>query len=321
MSSLKNCRVLVTGGGGFLGSYLVRALAYEGAEVGSLVRSTRSNFAPFSLAGVRFLDCDITNPSATRRVVEDFGPEILYHFAAHPDGAESHEQASAAVNVNLNGTLNLLEAFSRAGGRMFVYGDSSKVYGNGPLPHREDNPIQPTSSYAVAKAAGWEMCRLYGRLHGFDVLSFRPTMIYGPGQAFNLISFVVERVLEGKSEIPLMGGSQTRDPLYVTDAIDAFLAAAREELGAGGRVINIGGGLEISVHQLAQEVVRMMDSRARIVIQARQARPTEIWRSYCDNREAEDILGWRPRTPLQEGLRSTIQFLTETKPGLVSVSS
>ncbi len=321
MSSIRNSRVLVTGGGGFLGSHMVRALTEEGAIVASLVRSSSSRLAPPSLAGVRFLGCDITDPGATMRAVEDFGPEILYHFAAHPDGAESHAQASAAVDVNLNGTVNLLEAFSRCGGRLFVYGDSSKVYGNGPLPHREENPIQPTSSYAVAKAAGWEMCRLYERLHDFDVVSFRPTMIYGPGQTFNLISFVVESVLEDKSEIPLMGGSQTRDPLYITDAINAFLSLAREERAAAGRVINIGGGRELTVHQLAREVVRMMGANTKLVIQPREARPTEIWRSYCDNREAEDILGWRPQVSLQDGLRLTIQFLTETKRRLVSVYS
>jgi nucleoside-diphosphate-sugar epimerase len=136
-----------------------------------------------------------------------------------------------------------------------------------------------------------------------------------------LISFVVDRVLEGKGEIPLMGGSQTRDPLYITDAIDAFLAAARGGLDGAGRVINIGGGREISVHQLAQEVVRMMGANVKIVIQSRQARPTEIWRSYCDNREAGEVLGWQPRTSLEDGLRSTIRFLTETKQRLVSVSS
>jgi len=250
--------------------------------------------------------CDIRDPQAVARVMRELAPEILYHFAAHPDGDESHAQADAAIRVNLLGTLNLLEAFAAHQGRLFLYGDSSKVYGNGSVPYRESQPPAPTSSYAIAKGAAWDLCLLYSKLHGFAVTSLRPTMIYGPGQGRNIIGFVVESVLEGRREIPLLGGNQTRDPLFIDDAVDAFGAAVRVGPRISGRVVSLGGGCETTVHDLARRVVELMGADTKIVIQAREARPTEIWRSYCDNEEAKALLGWLPAVSLDEGIRRTV---------------
>lgn len=306
--SFEGRRVMVTGATGFIGSRMVEALVDEGAKVIAIGRKVASarNLWP---AGVYSYSLDICDGRAVSRVIRDVEPEILYHFAAHPDGAESYAQACASVSVNLLGTTNLLDAFASSGGKLFLFGDSTKVYGNGAVPHREDSSPEPTSSYAIAKSAAWQMCRLYGNLHDVAVASVRPTMIYGPGQGRNVISFVVETLLRGQREIPLLGGSQTRDPLFIEDAIAAFLQAGRLGPRLSGRVINIGGGEEISVHDLARRLVDLVGVDAKIVIQSAKARPTEIWRSYCDNEEARVTLDWSPTVSLDEGLQRTLDSM------------
>jgi nucleoside-diphosphate-sugar epimerase len=146
-----------------------------------------------------------------------------------------------------------------------------------------------------------------------QVVSIRPTMIYGPSQSFNLISFVVDCVLDGKREVILDGGTQTRDPLYVDDAVSAFVSAAIFGPQLSRRIVNIGGGNERSVTQLAQLVLELMNANLEVVEAPGRTRPTEMQRSYCDNRESREMLGWEPQVSLREGLSRTIDFLTESR--------
>ncbi|HEY7617800.1 MAG TPA: NAD-dependent epimerase/dehydratase family protein, partial [Terriglobales bacterium] len=169
-------RVLVTGGSGFLGSHLVEHLVREGATVAALARTEGKLAAITPPPDYLFLRCDLTDEEQARRAIEGFAPQILYHFASHPDGRESFEQANAAIRGNLLATLNALEAFRRCGGQLFVYGDSCKVYGDCQVPYRASMPLKPTSSYAISKAAGWQLCELYRRQYGLACVSVRPTL-------------------------------------------------------------------------------------------------------------------------------------------------
>jgi nucleoside-diphosphate-sugar epimerase len=146
-------------------------------------------------------------------------------------------------------------------------------------------------------------------------------MIYGPRQSFNLISFVVDCVLEGKSEVVLDGGSQTRDPLYVDDAVAAYLSAAALGPDLSRRVVNIGGGNERSVIELAELVLELMEADLEVVEAPGRTRPTEMKRSYCDNNESRQMLGWEPRVSLREGLTRTIQYLVESRSRALHLTS
>ncbi len=223
-------------------------------------------------------------------------------LSAHPDGEESHAQAQQSIQTNVTGTLNALEGFCTCSGELYLYGDSVKVYGNCDVPYREDAPTRPNSSYAVAKLAGWQLCELYSRVRGVTAAAIRPTLVYGPGQRFNVVSFVVNSVLDGRLEIPLSGGTQTRDPLYIDDAVSAYVAAIRRGRTVAGRRIVIGGGAECTVQSLGETVVRLMKGNQKVMSVAQAARPTEIWRSFADNLEAGQILGWKPEVSLEEGL-------------------
>lgn len=302
-------RILVIGGSGFIGSLLVDRLVALGAEVCVMAR-TEGLLSPASRhARLRFVRGDILDAVRTIGTIREFAPDVLVQLSAHPDGDENHTQALQAVQTNVTGTLNALEGFCQARGELYIYGDSVKVYGNGEVPYREDGHPRPTSSYAVAKLAGWQLCELYARVHGVAVAAIRPTLVYGPRQRFNVISLVVNSVLDGRLEIPLAGGQQTRDPLFVDDAIAAYVAAIRSGRAIDGRRIVIGGGRELSVQDLAETIVRLMRGNQRVVAVSRAARPTEIWRSYSDNVEAGRILGWSPAVGLEAGLARTIEWI------------
>jgi nucleoside-diphosphate-sugar epimerase len=309
VNSVTGKRVLVTGASGFIGSHLVERLVRDGAIVSALSR-TEGQLA--ELAGrlsVEFFACDLAQTEQTRRLLESCSPSIVYHFAAYPDGQETFERFRNNITANIESTVNLLEAFKSAGGKTFVFGDSTKAYGDSPAPYTSHTPLQPLSSYAIAKAAGWQFCELYRRLYGTNVVSVRPTMIYGPRQNYNLITYVVQAVLKGQSEIPLMGGLQTRDPLYIDDALEAFVAIGQSSDHLSGRVVNLAGGDERPIVDIARMVVELMGSTARIVPRADQARPTDTTRSSCDNGEAKMLLNWEPGTSLRDGLQRTIRSL------------
>jgi UDP-glucose 4-epimerase len=302
--------IVVTGVGGFLGSRLVERLLKEGASVlgldlteGKLGGIDKNNEFAFTI-------CDLGEIDQTSDVITSFSPRILYHFACHPDGPEDFKQIRSSIYRNLLLTTNVLEAFSKCEQpELFIYGDSCKVYGDSEVPYHHSMPAIPLSSYAIGKSAGWHYCELYDRIYSLKSVSVRPILIYGPFQAFNLITYVVESVLNQKKSIQLDGGDQTRDPLYVEDAISAYVAVAKKREKVAGHIINIGGGYEITVHKLAELIVDMMGSDTPVVSNMARKRPTETKRNYCDNEEAKRILGWQPWTDLRTGLNKTIQYL------------
>lgn len=304
MHSLSGRRVAVIGGTGFIGSHLTERLVTEGAEVLAVARSAAHLS---SLAAVRN-DCtiavaDICDAEAMIRMMRRFRPVAVFHLASHPDAGESFGHLAEGMRINGLGLINTLQAAVAAGTELFVYGASAKDYGNTQVPYRASQSAAPVCSYAIVKSAGWQLCQLVSSFAGLKTVALRPTFVYGPRQGRNVITHVHECVTAGRP-VRLMGGDQTRDPLYIDDAVNAFVAAASSPQ-ACGHAIPIGGGQELSVRALCETAIAAFGASVPVVTGAEPPRMTEIWRSSSDNADALRLLGWRPRVSLAEGLART----------------
>lgn len=307
--SLNGKRVLVTGGAGFIGSRLVARLAKEQAEVLAVDSVSRGLPPADGQFDWQFRQLDLGDAAAVADCFSDFLPQVVYHLASAPDQEENFPQLLKSIYSNQLLTIHTLEAFRKFPGELFVFADSAKVYGNSGVPHEGARELDPRSSYAIGKCASWQYCLYYQRLYGMNVVALRPTLTYGPGQPRNLMTVVVESVLEQQPILPLAGGHQTRDPLYVDDAVSAYVIAGQRGAQLAGRAFNVGGGREISVFDLVSLIVRLMDGKTVPQAQPAAIRPTESLRSFCDNSEAHHWLGWKPQVELQTGLRRTIDHL------------
>jgi UDP-glucose 4-epimerase len=303
-------RVLVTGASGFLGSHLAKRLSQRGAIIGAVHRQPLPSWLQED-PQVYSYQIDLTEGSeAINTLFENFCPDLIYHFAAMPDGAENEQSMSERLDINLISTFHLLQAATRRPVQGFILGDSCKVFGNGSFPHREHSPTEPETSYAVSKLAAWHYCKVFEKSFNIPVAALRPTLIYGPGQAFNLFTYLHNNLAAGNGEINLDGGQQTRDPLFIDDAISAYIKVAEQINDISGRTIPIGGGEEHSVAELAELFIQTSGIPATIHCNQEKIRPGEILRSFCDNAEALQALSWKPKTSIKEGFKQTHQFLS-----------
>ena len=308
-ATLGGRRVAVVGGTGFIGSHLVERLVAESADVLAVARSaTRIAHLALVRQECAVALADICSPAELEHAFRLFRPQVVYHLAAHPDGNESLAHVADCVRANGVGLVNVLHASVAAGADVFIYGDSAKDYGNSSVPYRAAQDARPICSYAIVKAAGWQLCTLVSSFTPLQVVALRPTFVYGPRQGRNVITHVRECIAAGRV-IRLMGGAQTRDPLYIDDAVDALVAAALSPR-AWGHAIPIGGGQELQVSSLCEAVVGALGARVTVASDAQEPRPTEIWRSSSDNADAYRLLGWQPRVTLSEGLQRTIAWWT-----------
>jgi UDP-glucose 4-epimerase len=294
-------RMAVVGATGFIGSHLTDFLVRGGAKVLAVARSrTRLANIESVATDCLFRECDILGGDSLAGILKEFRPEAVFHLAGDVDAEEDFAQMVRSVEANTIGTVRVLEASARAGAGVLVYADSCKVYGNGPVPYRLAQPEAPVCSYAIAKSAGWQLCRLVSQATGMAVCGLRSTSVYGPRQNPNLITHVRDCVRRGVP-VRLLGGSQTRDLLFVDDAVRAFAAAATRP-AARGLAIPIGGGRELSVAEICRKIIGLMGSDIEVAAGANPPRLTEVWRTYCDNAEAKDLLEWSPAVSLEQGL-------------------
>jgi len=307
-------KVLVTGGAGFIGSYVVEALVERGYEVkvfddlstGSLENLSR-------VAGeMEFVKGDVRDYGALAEHVR--GVDAVIHEAAVRSVVKSMEDPLTTYLVNAQGTLNALWASLRSGVRRFIYASSSSIYGDTPtLPKHEDLKPNPLSPYAASKLAGEDLCRVFHKAYGLPTVSLRYFNVYGPRQRYNpysgVITIFISRLLRGEPPIIEGDGEQTRDFTYVEDICEATVKALEVE-GVEGEAFNVGAGSPVSINQLARMLIELTGCH----VEPRYAAPRkgDVRHNYADVRKAERMLKWRPKTPLRQGLAKTIQWLKES---------
>ena len=314
MGRLDGRRLLVTGASGFIGSHVVRAAVDEGGEVFALIDEV-SSVVPhrlMDLAGrITFVPGNLTDGYAMRHAVEASRPEIVLHLGAYTHVGKSFSHVSECIQTNVAGTSNLLQALEGSGYQRFVYTSTSEVYGGMDVPFREDGPVNPLSPYSVTKYAGELMCRMFVEAYGWPIVVLRPFNAYGPAQSPDrIIPEIIVSALRG-TDVKLTEGKQTREFNFVEDLAEGFLLAGLADEEVNGRVINLGCGEEHSMREMAETILELMGGPVEAKFGALPYRPTEIWRMYCDNARARELLGWTPKHSLREGLDRTIAWYRE----------
>jgi nucleoside-diphosphate-sugar epimerase len=304
-------RVLVTGGGGFIGSNLVRGLLERGERVRVLDNFSTGNRGNLvGLDDVEIVEGDLRSYERVHAATR--GVELAFHLGALPSVPRSVQDPLTTSAVNVEGTLNVLLAARDEDVRRVVFASSSSVYGNsGELPRVETASPDPISPYGVAKLAGERYCVSFSRVYPLETIALRYFNVFGPNQdprsqyAAVVPRFITEAAA-GRA-VPIYGdGSQSRDFTYVENVIEATILAADAPDGSGA-ILNVATGRSVTVNELAEAVGAVL-GRA-VETEYLESRPGDVSHSWADVTAAERVLGWRPRVTLEEGLRLTADRL------------
>ena len=313
-------KALVTGGAGFIGSNLVDALLERGDEVvalDNLSTGRRENLEPAMQRGARLVVEDIRDGERMRAVIGQERPEVLYHLAAQMDVRVSTARPTYDAEINVLGTLNLLEGAREAGVRRLVYTSTGgAIYGDGvPLPASESAEVRPEAPYGQAKYAGEGYCDLYRRLHGLSTVSLRLGNVYGPRQdplgEAGVIAIFCGKLRADARPTVFGDGRQTRDYIYVQEVVEALLGAAASDVYGA---FNVGRGAETSVLELV-DTLRQLGREAGLVSDSgfqpefAPPRPGEVLRNALDPTRAREVLGFEAKVGIEDGLRRTLASL------------
>jgi UDP-glucose 4-epimerase len=308
-------KCLVTGCAGFIGSNLTDQLLKEGHDVTGIdsfteyysERIKRQNIAnALDKSNFELINKDVLELNAYPSV------DVVFHLAAQVGVRASWgSDFSIYSRNNIEVTQRLLEYYKDKNLKKFVYASSSSVYGDVPLPMKENMRLQPVSPYGVTKLAGDHLCYLYWKNFGLPTISLRYFTVYGPRQRPDMaINKFVTSILNDKP-ITLYGdGTQTRDFTYVSDIIEANLKAA--DSGISGSVLNIGGGSRITVNELIREIEKNCNKSAKIQFVGQQK--GDVQDTLADIRKAELELGWMPRVPIRDGVRKYVLWCLQNVP-------
>jgi len=303
-------KVLVTGGGGFIGSNLVRGLLERGDTVRIL-----DNFATGNRANLAGLEDDVEVVEGELRSYERVhnavrGVELVFHQGALPSVPRSVQDPLTTSAVTIEGTLNVLLAARDEDVRRVVYASSSSVYGNsGTLPRTETQQPDPISPYAVAKLAAERYCVSFHRVYGLETVALRYFNVFGPRQdPKSQYAAVVPRFLaaiDAGEPVPIHGdGTQSRDFTYVANVVEANVLAGDQD-GAGGTVLNIATGRQASVNELADAIGAVLGKPVQK--QYLPVRTGDVRDSWADVEEAKRVLGYETTIGLEDGLRLTAE--------------
>lgn len=311
-------KALITGGAGFIGSHVVDLFLADGWEVEILDNLSSGKRERLS-SGAVFHEMDIGSTEAAA-LVERGRFDVICHLAAQIDVRKSVEDPVHDATINVLGTLNLLEAIRRSGARTrFVFSSTGgAIYGSfAPPPTAEDAGKDPDAPYGITKMTAEHYLAYYARVHSLDTVVLRYSNVYGPRQdphgEAGVVAIFCGRIL-GKRPMTVYGdGSQTRDYVYVSDVARANLLAATADLPpvarSDSRAFNIGTGVETSVVRLTE--VLNAAAGTNVPVEKAPARLGELQRSAVDIGKAHKVLGWSPRTSIEDGLRDTFRFFAE----------
>ena len=309
--------ILVTGSDGFIGSHLVETLIKGSHRVRAFVLYNSFNtwgwldtLPKEILSEIEIFQGDIRDSNGVKQAMK--GVDEVFHLAALIAIPFSYHSPDTYVDTNIKGTLNVLQAARELGTSRVLVTSTSEVYGTAKyVPIDENHPFQGQSPYSATKIGADRLAESFYRSFGTPVSIVRPFNTYGPRQSARaVIPTIITQLLAGKEEIKLGSLTPTRDFNYVKDTVQGFIEISKSEKTIGEE-INIATQQEISIVQLAEELIRQINPRARIVCDEDRLRPekSEVNRLLGSNEKIKRLTGWQPRYTLEQGLAETIDFL------------
>ncbi|NPV42748.1 MAG: SDR family NAD(P)-dependent oxidoreductase [Firmicutes bacterium] len=324
-------KVLITGADGFIGSHLVEELLELGCNVRAFVFYNSFNswgwldtFPKEKLREIDIFVGDIRDPNAVRKAMENI--EEVFHLAALVSIPFSYHSPDSYVDTNIKGTLNVLQAAKDLGTKRVLITSTSEVYGTAQyVPIDEKHPFQGQSPYSATKIGADRIAESFYRSYDMPITIVRPFNTYGPRQSARaIIPTIIIQLLSGKEEIKLGSLTPTRDFNYVKDTVDGFIEIARSYRTIGEE-INIASQKEVSIGDLAQELIKQINPRAKIVLDKSRIRPekSEVNRLLGSNEKIKRLTNWKPKYSLTQGLTETINWfesnLDKYKPDIYNI--
>ena len=314
--NLTNLKVLVTGSDGFIGSHLVEALIQEGCNVKAFVYYNSFNSwgwldtLPKDVLGqIEIFAGDIRDPNGVREAVK--GVDVVFHLAALIAIPFSYHSPDSYVDTNIKGTLNILQACRDYGIKKVLVTSTSEVYGTAKyVPIDEKHPFQGQSPYSATKIGADRIAESFYRSFDTPVVIVRPFNTYGPRQSARaIIPTIITQLLSGMEEIKLGALTPTRDFNYVKDTVAGFISIAKSDKTIGEE-INIASQQEISIGELARELIGQINPRARIVTEKLRLRPekSEVERLLGSNEKIRARTDWRPSYDFFRGIAETFEW-------------
>lgn len=308
---------LVTGGAGFIGSHLVDCLLAQRPARVVVVdnfdefydpRIKRANIAAhLNNQSYTLVRADIRDYAALKKVFAEQRFDAIIHLAAKVGVRPSVSEPRDYVEVNIDGTMNLLELAERNGVRKFVFGSSSSVYGQAATPpFKEDAPLAPISPYAATKASGELLAHTYSHLYGTRVVCLRFFTVYGARQRPDLAIHKFARMIAGRNPIPVYGdGSAERDFTYIDDILQGVMAAIEYD-ATPFEIINLGESQTVTVDRMIELLEEALGRKA--VIERRPPQPGDLQLTHADITKARKLLGYQPTTPIETGIKKFAEW-------------
>ncbi|MCW1296185.1 MAG: NAD-dependent epimerase/dehydratase family protein [Candidatus Parvarchaeota archaeon] len=324
---IKNKIILVTGGAGFIGSHIVDAMIKHNCEkvivydnfstgdVRNLKNAKESN-------KLKIIKADILDLKRLKDVIKQEGVDIISHHAAELEVFTGIMNPLKDMETNIKGTLNVLLASMDSPVQKIIYASSGAIYGQAfYLPEDENHPLEPHWPYGVSKLAGEKYCSMFHKLHSLPVVMLRYSIVYGPREWYGrVLTLFIKRVLRNKPPIIFGDGEQTRDFIYISDVVDANIAAMYKK-NANGKAFNIGSGTRTSIKDLANIVIKCANKKIRPIFdnpkegKASKFQPTrkrligELRNFVMNINYAKKVLGFKPKISLEYGIKQEINWV------------
>lgn len=303
-------RILVTGGAGFIGSNVVDALIQEDHEV-VIVDNLSTGKREYINEAARFYKVNITDKDALKIAFEIERPEVVYHFAAQIDVQTSLKNPALDSNVNIVGTINILEYCKEYSVKKIIYPSSAAVYGDPQyLPVDEKHVVNPISFYGISKHTPEHYIQAYSKLYGITYTILRYANVYGirqdPKGEGGVISIFIDKFLKGESPTIFGDGNQTRDFIYIKDIVCANILALTQ---GNNEILNISTNTATTVTELYEIMKQVFNSNISSIYG--EVREGDILHSYLDNRKSNEKLNWIPKYNLKDGIIETVKYYSE----------